>query len=179
MNTAPESAPFFYGRFLTEAGRGLEGLAMLRESAARTPTYAPARRYLLKLYYVIGSRTEVEALARGTLNVFPGDSLALTYLEGRPSVEGAAASIYDRGVELTSQGRHLDAGVAYRRYLDETGTDADALLNLGWSQAMLGFDALAAMAFRQVLAIRPDDILARNNLAWVEERMGGTGIVTP
>jgi tetratricopeptide (TPR) repeat protein len=179
MSTVPESAPFFYGRFLTEAGRGPEGLAMLQEAVARTPTYLPARSYLLKLYYVIGSRTEVEALARGTLAMFAGDSMALAFLEGRPPVGGAAANVYDRGVALTAEARHLDAGVAYRRYLDETGPDADAFLNLGWSQAKLGFDALAAISFREVLAIRPDDALARNNLTWVEQRMGGTGIVTP
>jgi len=94
-------------------------------------------------------------------------------------VAGTSASVYDRGVELTALGRHLDAGVAYRRYLDEAGPDADALLNLGWSQAQLGLDALAAISFRQALGLRPDDALARNNLAWVETRMGGSGIVSP
>lgn len=170
---------YYYGRFLVEAGRGPAALERLQEAVAGAPNYAPARHLLLALYWVIGSRTEVEALAQSMLEVFPGDELARAYLDGVPPVEGDAENLFDRGVELTNRGEHLQAGVAYRRYLEEQGTDADALLNLGWSQAHLGFNALAAIAFRQVLALRPDDALARNNLAWVEERMGGSGIVVP
>jgi Flp pilus assembly protein TadD len=41
---------------------------------------------------------------------------------------------------------------------------ADAWNNLGWSLAQLAFRDQAAAAYRQALALRPDDERARSNL---------------
>ncbi|MDP2957669.1 MAG: tetratricopeptide repeat protein [Longimicrobiales bacterium] len=166
---------YFYGRYLVEAGRAPEAIEQLREAVAQSPSYVPPRRLLLHLYYVMGARDEVEKLAADILDAAPGDTEAPAYLEDRPPISGDAANAYERGVELTRAGQHLEAGVAYRRYLAEVGDDADAYNNLGWSQAQIGLDALAAISFAQAVALRPDDEGARQNLAWIRERMAARG----
>lgn len=167
-------AHHYFGRHLIGAGRAPEAINYLRSALDIMPAYAPTRDLLLQLYYVIGSQDEVEGLAESTLEMDPGDATAAAFLMGDPPLSGTGPNPYERGVDLTSQGRHLEAGVAYRRYLEVVGADADAYLNLGWSRAQLGFDALAAIAFQQALMMRPGWDMAAQNLAWVQRRMGLT-----
>lgn len=169
---------YFYGRYLIEAGRAPEAIDQLRAAIAAAPSYIPPRRLLLRLYYVIGARSDVEALAEDILDVAPGDAEAQAFLDERPPVSGGGSNPYDQGVTLTGAGRHLEAGVAYRRYLAEFGDDPDAYNNLGWSQAQIGLDALAAISFSQALALNPGDVGASQNLAWIRERLAARG-VTP
>jgi tetratricopeptide (TPR) repeat protein len=169
------SANYFYGRYLIQVGRGPEAIVQLRDAVAALPGWAEPRHLLLQVYWVIGSTSEVARLAGETLAIDPGDDIARAYLAGDPPLDGDGATAYEKGVALTAAGKHLAAGVAYRRQLRDTPQDPDCYLNLGWSQAHLGFDALAAIAFQQTLALRPDDTLARNDLAWVQERMAQRG----
>lgn len=165
----------FYGRYLVQAGRAAEAIEHLREAVAESPSYIAPRRLLLRLYYVMGSRDEVEKLAAGILSVAPGDLEARAFLDDRPPIPGSGPDAYERGVALTTAGEHLEAGVAYRRYLAEVGDDADAYNNLGWSLAQIGFDALASVSFEQAVALRPEDEGARQNLTWIRERMAARG----
>jgi tetratricopeptide (TPR) repeat protein len=169
------STHYFYGRYLLNAGRGPEAIVQLRHAVAAMPAYGAPRHLLLSVYYIIGSESEVAQLARETLAVDPNDAVARAYAAGNPPLMGDGATPFDKGLSLTAKGDHMDAGVAYRRALRDTPQDADCYLNLGWSQAQLGFNALAAIAFQQALALRPDYALARNDLAWVQRRMAATG----
>jgi len=162
---------FFYGRYLVEVGRAPEAIEFLRNAVELQPNYAPPRHLLLKLYHVIGSEVEVRALAAETVALDPSDTFAQSYL--RPTPSDSEEDQFAAGLTLTAQGSHLDAGIAYKRQLARSPDDPDAMLNLGWSYAQLGFDALASLAFQQVLELRPGDELAASNLAWVAQRGRG------
>lgn len=166
-------AHFFYGRYLVQVGRGPEALVQLRDAVRALPGYAPPRHLLLALYYVTGSETELDALARSTLAIDPGDAVARAYAAGQPPLQGEGPTPYERGVSLTAAGNDLAAGVAYRRQLRDTPTSADGYLQLGRAQARLGFDTLAVISFQRTLALRPGDTLALRDLARVRGRSPG------
>ncbi len=168
----------FYARFLVRSGRGPEAIDHLRTAVGLAPTYADPGHLLLQLYYLLGATDEVRRLAEGILDHDADDPVANELLSDSPGGVPPADG-YERGLALTNEGSHLDAGLAYRAYLAAVPGDLDALLNLGWSQAQVGFNALAAVTFQQVLAVRPDDALARNNLAWVQERLAARGELPP
>lgn len=74
-------------------------------------------------------------------------------------------------MELTNAGQHLEAALAYRQALRFDPPSAEAVNNLGWSLAKLGFYQEALPPLLQALALKPDFALAQNNLAWVRSEL--------
>ena len=77
----------------------------------------------------------------------------------------AAAHAYDRGLKLSSQGRHLEAISCYEKALAERPDDVRTLFALGNTARALGLTQPAAEFFRKVLAQEPERIEALVNLA--------------
>ena len=105
----------------------------------------------------------------------PADPSALAYAQDEMATAAHPASAreyYNRGVELTNAGRHLEAALTYKRALRFDPTSAEAANNLGWSLAKLGLYQEAIPAFEHALRLQPEFTLARNNLAWVQTQVG-------
>ena len=171
----PESH-FFYSRWLVEQGRSAQGIRHLRQCLALSPAHGPAANLLMRILFARGDHQGLMTAVRQTLSQSPGDPAALRFGGGDPGQDEAVAGAeFERGLEHTRVGKNLEAAVAYRRALESEpvapALRADILNNLGWSLLELGFVEEAAESFRQVLQIRPDYGLARNNLALAESKL--------
>jgi len=128
----------------------------------------------MNLYYAKGAEADLSALVRETLAIAPADPVGVAYANGEILLEVQtpnAQVYYNRGVALSTEGRHLDAALTYRQALKFDPQFADSYNNLGWSLAKLGFYQEAAVAFAQALHFRPEFALAQNNLAWVKTQV--------
>jgi len=76
----------------------------------------------------------------------------------------AATSLYDQGLKLSSQGRHLDAIGCFEAALSQTPESPKILFALGNTACALGMPAPAELFFRRVLAAEPGRIEALVNL---------------
>ena len=77
----------------------------------------------------------------------------------------AAQPAYDRGLKLSSQGRHLEAIGCFEEALAERPDDVRTLFALGNTARALGLAEPAAEFFRKVLAVQPERVEALVNLA--------------
>src|SRR4051794_35164830 len=75
---------------------------------------------------------------------------------------------------LAGEGRHKDAIVLLDRQLTQTPRNADLLAALGRSYAAIGEDQRAIDALDAYLALRPDDLAARNRQAELLLQSGST-----
>jgi len=77
----------------------------------------------------------------------------------------AARNAYDRGLKLSSQGRHLEAISCFEEALKVEPNDPRTLFALGNTARALGLAEPAAEFFRKVLALEPGRVEALVNLA--------------
>jgi protein O-mannosyl-transferase len=166
---------YFYARWLVEHGRAREALPHLHRAIVLSPGYHAARTLLMQLYFAQDAEADLTTLIQETLTLSPTDPLALAYAQGEIGLSvqtPSAQAYYDRGVELTNAGQHIEAALAYKRALRFDPAFAEAANNLGWSLAKLGFYQEALPALVQALRLKPDFTLAKNNLAWVRAELG-------
>jgi tetratricopeptide (TPR) repeat protein len=165
---------YFYARWLVEQGRAYEAIPHLQRAIALSPGFPDSRTLLMQLYFVQDAQAALTALLQQTLALAPADPSTVAYAQAEITTGVHAASAreyYNRGVELTNAGRHLDAALIYKRALRFDPTAAEAANNLGWSLAKLGLYQEAIPAFEQALRLQPEFTLARNNLAWVQTQV--------
>ena len=118
-----------------------------------------------------GATSELATFARQSLALDPGDAAAAAYVAGGapfPVARDDYGSWFELGAKKTGSGNDLDAAISYRQALRFDPRSADALNNLGWSLAKLGFKLEARDAFTGAIALRPEFDLARRNLLWLE-----------
>lgn len=85
--------------------------------------------------------------------------------DGKTDRMHAAAHAYDRGLKLSSQGRHLEAISCFEQALSEQPDDVRTLFALGNTARALGLARPAAEFFRKVLVQEPERVEALVNLA--------------
>ncbi|NOT54639.1 MAG: tetratricopeptide repeat protein [Deltaproteobacteria bacterium] len=165
---------YFYARWLVEQSRAREALPLLQRALRLSPGFYASRVLLMQLYGAQAAEAELATLIQETLALLPTDPLARAYARGEMVTvqTPSAQAYYERGVELTNAGQHLEAALAYRQALRFDPSSADAANNLGWSLAKLGFYEEAIAPLEQALRLNPDFALARNNLAWVRSEVG-------
>jgi tetratricopeptide (TPR) repeat protein len=158
---ANHNAHFFFARWLVGNGRAPEALEHLRAAMRLSPGASEQRALLLRVLAAAGRETELQALAAGTRHLDPNDP-ALAAVERRSPSYGAA---FTDGLRAISRRDWLAAAIASRDALRHDPRSADALNNLGWSLAQLGFRHDAARAYEQALSLDPAHERAKNNLA--------------
>ena len=77
----------------------------------------------------------------------------------------AAAALYDQGLTLSAQGRHLEAIESFEAALAKEPESAKILFALGNTASALGMPAPAELFYRRVLQVEPGRIEALVNLA--------------
>ncbi|MGK2856280.1 MAG: tetratricopeptide repeat protein [Thermoanaerobaculia bacterium] len=162
---------YYFARWLAENGRAPEGVAYLRVAMSRGPGTPDARSLAMNLAAARGDAKELAAIVRESLTVDPQDAVAAAYAAGSapfPVARDDYDAWFELGTKKTSSGHDLEAAIAYRQALRADPRSADALNNLGWSLARLGFRLEARDAFTRAIAIRPGFDLARSNLLWLE-----------
>ena len=161
----------FYGRWLSQNGRGPEAVAHLTVALTLAPGSAEVRSLVMPLDAARGADKELQAIAQQSLAIDPGNVAASAYAIGTAPFRVARndyAGWFDYGLQETGNGHDLEAAIAYRQALKFDPRSSDAFNNLGWSLGRLGFRTEAREALMRAVIIRPGYELARNNLRWVE-----------
>jgi tetratricopeptide (TPR) repeat protein len=86
LELAPQDAQalYFYASWLRDRGRLDEAIRSLEADIAANPAYLDARYLLMQIYYGIGDTASLERTARDLLAQFPTDSVAQSWLAGKP-----------------------------------------------------------------------------------------------
>jgi protein O-mannosyl-transferase len=161
----------YYGRWLSQNGRGPEAVAHVARAIALAPGSAPGRSLMMYLDAARGALAQLRDVARESLSIDPRDAEAQAFASGRAPFRVATddyAGWFNDGIVRTSRGDDLDAAISYRQALRFSPRSSDALNNLGYSLGRLGFRNEARESLLRALTARPDFPLAENNLRWVE-----------
>jgi tetratricopeptide (TPR) repeat protein len=109
-------------------------------------------------------------MTQSTLNAASTDSVAREY-SAPPA--GTSKQWFERGLLADRANQPILAARDYRFALALDTLNTDALNNLGFSLGKLGFFLEALPPLEKVTRLRPDFVLARNNLAWVKSQVPG------
>lgn len=137
------------GAALCNSERRADGIAQLRETAARRPAYLPAFQELAGQLAKAGQFDEAIGVIEEALALAP-DSTELKLDLGRLLIQNNAPA---RASEILAAVREAAPG------------RPDILTDLGRALRLKGDYAAAADAYRHALALRPDDALSRVSLA--------------
>jgi protein O-mannosyl-transferase len=139
LQLAPDAnAHFFYARWLVKRGRAPDALPHIAKAVQQSPAFADASALASRL-----------AIANGTRR-------------GRswPAYDAA----FHAGLQAIAAHDWTTAAEANRDAIRHNVRSSDAWNNLGWSLAQLGFRDEASRAYREALAIAPNDARIANNL---------------
>jgi tetratricopeptide (TPR) repeat protein len=156
MQLAPADAQpsFFYGRWLVTKGRLREAIGQFQAAIVRNRDYLDPRYALMQAYWDAGMQPAAKELATDTLQISPGDTTALRFLNGQ--------SVADA----------LPDPVATAEALVKLAPTADNYLNLSLAYDRAGRFRDCIQAAGQALKLRPGYALAYNNIAAAHMDMG-------
>lgn len=177
LQLQPDSTEqFFYARWLVDHGRTLDAIPHLQRALSLSPANISARYLLLNAYATTGRTAELQALAKETLMLVPGDAEARRYLDDRgevvvtpaaPSVK-TAEGLLSTSLHLYQSGDFQGCIDAAREVLEIKPDSAEAYNNVAAGFASLRKWDDAIQAASEALRLKPDFPLARNNLAWAQ-----------
>jgi tetratricopeptide (TPR) repeat protein len=177
-----EQPLFYYGRWLMKRGRVAQAIRDFQISIARNPAYLDPRYALMQAYWDVGKQDLAKSLAAETLQIVPGDAIALRFYRGQAVVDElpnpvAAAEAAVRRAPAPEN--YLDLSKAYHqalRYEDciraakeaiKLRPDyAEAYNNIASAHADLQQWDEAIAAATEAVRLKPDFALAKNNLAY-------------
>jgi tetratricopeptide (TPR) repeat protein len=156
MQLAPGDAQpsFYYGRWLATQGRLREAIAQFQAAIVRNRDYLDPRYALMQAYWDAGMQTAAKEIATDTLQMAPGDTTALRFLNGQAVAEALPdlAAAAEAAVKLApTADNYLNLSLAY----DRAGRFRDCI-----------------QAAEQALKLRPGFALAYNNIAAAHMDMG-------
>ncbi len=162
----------YYSDWLVRRGRAPEAVPRLRAAIELSPATASSRETLMRIFAATGSEAELRALAEDTARIAPSNELARTYLDGRLPVRGDDfTQLLSESATAIGVGNMLEGAEAARAALRLQPSSPDALNNLGWALANLGYAREGIAALQRAAALDPGSPLIRSNLAWATERL--------
>jgi len=86
IDLAPQDAQalYFYGNWLRDRGRYSEAIQLLNTCIQYNPAYLDASYLLMWIYHDLGDTAGIQQTARDLLAQFPTDSVAQSWLAGKP-----------------------------------------------------------------------------------------------
>ena len=167
----------YYGRWLLSRGRLREATAELATAVSLNPQRQMQRDLLMDAYAQTGNIVSAEALARDTLQLFPGDPEALAALKGTPpgtDSASAAAPFVNSSLAAYRAGQFPQSIAAAEQALRADPHSAEAWNNIGAGYGAMGQWPKAIAAEQQALKLAPDLQIAKNNLLWFTAQSRGT-----
>ncbi len=163
---------YYFGRWLSQTGRGPEAVEQLGTALRLSPAAIPARTLLMDLLAAKGDASGAAGLARDLAASEPQSARARALAGSQSPVSlgtNEPAAYLNYGLKLGKEGNFVESALAYRAALAIDPDSADVLNNLGWTLGKLGFFAEAVPVLDKAVALHPDFALARNNLAWARK----------
>lgn len=184
ISLAPNLAEsyYFYGRWLRERNRLPEATAQLERAVSLNGDYLSARYLLMVVYASQSDWTKLRAAADSTLQRFPADASAATFLAQANNPAAAVPPAQAPQQPKTPEdylnlslfyhraGKYQECIDAARQALALRPDYAEAYNNIAAAYEELHMWDEAIVAARQALKLKPDFELARNNLAWAESQ---------
>ena len=147
-----------------------------RRALAMAPQVPDAYKFYAR--YLIEHHRDEEAvdLLKHALAISPGDVTARAYLAIALKVasgpDSATADVYlNQSLQLYRQHDYRGAILAAEKAISLRPNDAEAWNNMGAAYNSLGQYATAVAALTEALRLKPDLVIARNNLAFAEKMM--------
>ena len=175
---SPEPA-CFYARWLRQANRLPEANSLLTENVRRFPYHLDSAYLLIGVLEDQQNWADVERVAGAVLARFPSDATAqaaqqaiarvretVTRREGEAKAHPDRDHLLDLSLAYFWIGRFADSLETAAKARDLDPQSAAAWNNIGASAAALKQWDLALQADQHAVALRPDWILAQNNLAF-------------
>ncbi|NNC54814.1 MAG: tetratricopeptide repeat protein [Pseudomonadales bacterium] len=191
-----EPDEFMYHYHLANAQLGSSQLAQARDSYARALELNPSHLASIRSLAVLEVRAKNTARADELLKLAAaqhGEQNAqvlelvadVRAIQGRPDEALAAfeqaqalQATWPRAAkmyQLRANNKMPDPTAPLQAWVDKTPGDATARLMLAQGYQRLQENARAIEQYEAVLKLRPDAVLARNNLAWLYMESGGAG----
>jgi tetratricopeptide (TPR) repeat protein len=176
IELAPNQAisHYYYARWLQQKRRDPAAVAELLRAIALNPDYLDARYLLMEILVRSGDWAAVRTAASSTLDRFPSDGSALSYLQraqsgnAGPPQFNTPDDFLNLSVARYHAGQFAESIAAAREALRLNPQFAEAYNNIAAGFQSLGQWDDAIAAARHALKLKPDFELARNNLAWSE-----------
>lgn len=166
-----EAAPkFFYGRWLNETGRTPEAIANLRLAIETNPAYIDARHLLMQIYATLGDGASLRAQAAETLERFPSDATARSWLAKAAALTPTPEGCLNRSFVLYQARKYAESIAAAREALRLRPGYADAWNNIAAAYNSMSDWDNAIAAGERAVSLDPANQRARNNLAWAKAR---------
>lgn len=171
------------------AGQSDDAIKSLRAAIAIDPQLAEAHYQIVRILSASGRTNQALSEARAYQSARPRDALGYV-LEGNVLAglkqPAAAADAYAKAIarqapaevlvklhqQLTEAGKPAQAAQAAQKWLAGNAQDHIVRYYLADRAARAKQHQEAALRYREILALRPDDPLALNNLAWALNDLG-------
>lgn len=179
-----------YGKFLYDMRRYREAEVELERSLNLSAGDLETHQYLLQTFDALGEWDNLKLLAKGTLQLEPGNSEALAYLEDAAKQKNKADLEAEKAELSPTPEKYLQLSLDY--YLDARfglciaaaqeaiklkPNYAAAYNNIGSAYIALGQFDQALGPLKKALSIQPNYVLAKNNLSLAENHI--TGLAYP
>lgn len=169
---------FFYGDFLRVNGRHPEAISKLKECLRLNPGHLQAREVLMAAYEESSEMKLLWQFAEETLEMFPGNAVAMKSLEHRRFLLEAVATAEELAVDHPQPNTYLNLSLAYYQAGDWEGclrasesalklapNSFQAYNNICAAYNHMGRYREAVIAGKRAVELYPSFELARNNLA--------------
>jgi tetratricopeptide (TPR) repeat protein len=168
---------YFYGKFLCDQSRFTEATPILAKAIELSPGHIGARSMLMKAYNETSDWDKLNELAQNTLQVIPGNTEALQYLEASKNRKGKTEITQEGIIKAPTADKYLALSLTYcqeGKYQQciDAATEAiklkpnfaEAYNNIGSAYNLLKQYDKAIEACQKALQISPTFQLAKNNL---------------
>jgi tetratricopeptide (TPR) repeat protein len=172
---APNSAEsfYFYGRWLRQENRLNEAITALERAVQANADYMPARYLAMQVYAEVKDWDKLRSTAADTIQRFPSDTTAASFLARANSPQDAPRTADDYiNLSLAHyRARRFDECIkAAQEALKLQPGYATAYNNIAAAYAEMKDWDRAIEAAREAVRLQPDFQLAKNNLAWAESQ---------
>lgn len=183
-------AYYYYGVFLARQLRYSEAEPILLESIKLSPLYVEPRMALMNIYSMTGRWDELKKLANQTLQLSPGNTDALSYLNAanlkrnQLDLEDIAikkAPTFDKYLTLSeldyNANRYEQSISTAKEALQLKSSSAEAYNNIGAAYIKLKKYREADTALKIALRLKPDFLFAKDNLLNAEKALEDGGAI--
>jgi tetratricopeptide (TPR) repeat protein len=174
---------YYYANFLHKHQRNEEAIPLLQKTMQISSAHTQARSLLMNIYAEEYRWAELKFLCEETLKIFPGDLIAVSFLEASKNGKSKSEMALEQATRNPTPENYLNLSLISYQENDFRGCIkyaaqslklkpdySEAYNNIGSAYSMMAKFDSAEIALKQAIHIRPDYPLAINNIRLAEKR---------